>query len=51
MLKGNIDVSKLIKRIEADEHEHIDSFVLSSLVKMVHLLGVAFQRKVDRLRE
>ncbi|MFC1882315.1 ADP-ribosylglycohydrolase family protein [Thermodesulfobacteriota bacterium] len=38
MLKGNIDVSKLIKRIEADESEHIDSFVLSNLVRMVHLL-------------
>ena len=38
MVKGNIGVSKLIKRIEADESEHIDSFVLSNLVKMVHLL-------------
>ena len=38
MVKGNIGISKLIKRIEADESEHIDSFVLSNLVKMVHLL-------------
>jgi hypothetical protein len=36
----DIKVSELIKKIEADEFEHIDSYVLSNFVKMVHQLGL-----------
>ena len=40
MQNSDINVSELIKTIEADEFEHIDFFVLSNLVKIVHQLGL-----------
>jgi hypothetical protein len=40
MHNSDINVSELIKKIEADEYKHIDSHVLSNLVKIVHQLGL-----------
>jgi hypothetical protein len=40
MQNKGINISELIKKIEADEFDHIDSFVLSNFVKIVHQLGL-----------
>jgi hypothetical protein len=40
MHDNNIDVSEIIKKIKADDFEHIDSYVLSNFVKIVHQLGL-----------
>ena len=40
MHENDIDVSEIIKKIKADDFEHIDSYVLSNFVKIVHQLGL-----------
>ena len=40
MQNSDINISELIKKIEANEFDHIDFFVLSNLVKIVHQLGL-----------
>ena len=40
MHNSDINVSELIKNIEADKYKHIDSYVLSNFVKIVHQLGL-----------
>jgi hypothetical protein len=40
MHDNDIDVSEIIKKIETSDLEHIDSIMLSNLVKLVHQLGL-----------
>jgi hypothetical protein len=40
MHDDDIYVSEIIKKIKADDCEHIDSYVLSNFVKIVHQLGL-----------